>query len=49
MEKFQRMVQENSIKPAENQDSGGIPGLGLVATQSETKGKSPGFNQVCLY
>lgn len=47
MQKFQRMIQENSIKPAENQNVGGIPGLGFEALpKSETKGKSPGFNQV---
>ena len=47
MEKFQRMIQENSSKHSESHDEGGIPGLGFeLPSKMDNKGKSPGFNQV---
>ena len=49
MEKFQRMIQENSTKHPESRDDSGIPGLGFeLSAKGESKGKSPGFNQVLI-
>lgn len=49
MEKFQRMIQENSTKHSESREESGIPGLGFeLPGKSENKGKSPGFNQVFM-
>ena len=47
MEKFQRMIQGNSSKHVEVRNESNIPGFGFeLPSKVDSKGKSPGFNQV---